>query len=402
MERIKIVRIIARLNIGGPALHAILLTVGINKNRFDSLLVCGSVSKDEGDMSYYASERNVKPIFIPELKREINFRYDFTAFKKIFNIIKTEEPQIIHTHTAKAGTLGRLAAILYNFLNLFNHKRVKLVHTFHGHIFEGYFSKSKTKLFILIEKFLSCFTAKIITVSDSLKNELIALGVSKGDKIKVIPLGFDLCSFLTIPETNDTILNIGIVGRLVPIKNHRLFLEAAAKVISDNPRMKLRFDVIGDGELRQDLEAYSRKLNISSQVNFLGWQKDLDKIYLGLDVVALTSNNEGTPVSLIEAMASGRIVVATDVGGVRDLLGSEIEAPIRPNEKFKVLERGIIADSGDSESFAKALNFILEHGDTIKKIKVEARNFVKKRFREERLISDIETLYDSLMAPCYD
>ena len=165
MKKIKILRIIARLNIGGPAIHTILLTDGLDKSRFDSLLVCGNVSKDEADMSYYAAEKNVKPYFISELKRELNLFNDIVAFKKIFNLIKTEQPDIIHTHTAKAGTLGRLAAISYVFFHPFHDKRIQLVHTFHGHIFQGYFNKFITRLFILIEipKNLSNSSPKGIT-----------------------------------------------------------------------------------------------------------------------------------------------------------------------------------------------------------------------------------------------
>lgn len=397
MKKIKILRIIARLNIGGPAIHTILLGAGIDKTRFDSLLVTGSIGNDEGDMGYYASEKNVKPIFIPQLKREINFRDDIGALKKIYNIIKIEQPQIIHTHTAKAGTLGRLAGILYNCLNPFAHKRVRLIHTFHGHIFVGYFNKIETQIFILIERFLALFTSKIITVSDSVKNELIASGICNVNKIKVIPLGFELEKFFNIPSMNGDRLNIGIVGRLVPIKNHNLFLEAAAKIIADNPQMQLRFEVIGDGQLRQELEAYSRKLNISSQVDFLGWQKDLVKIYSFLDVVALTSINEGTPVSLIEAMASGRAIVATDVGGVKDLMGLEIEAGIKPNTNFKVLERGVLVNSQDADSFSAALTFILQNSALREDMGMHARDFVKNKFAKERLIRDLEGLYSNLL-----
>jgi len=394
MKKIKILRIIARLNIGGPAIHTILLTEGLNKDKFDSLLVYGSIDRCEGDMYYYAGEKNIRTYYIPELRRKINPIYDLIAFIKIYNLIRTEKPQIIHTHTAKAGALGRLAGIVYNCLE--PKRKVKLLHTFHGHIFEGYFNKFKTKIFILIERFLTFFTIKIITVSESVKKELIALNICPGEKIEVIPLGFELEFFLKISPRDDAVLSIGIVGRLAPIKNHRLFLEAAAKVISDNPKIQLRFKIIGDGELRKDLEEYARKLNINKQVEFLGWQKDLVNVYAGLDIVALTSMNEGTPVSLIEAMASGRAVVATDVGGVKDLLGGEISVGARPDADFRVLERGIIAKPADPFGFAAALNFILKNNALRKKIAEVARNFVKDRFNKVRLIRDIENLYNSV------
>jgi len=390
MRKIKILRIIARLNIGGPAIHAILLTEGLDKSRFQSLLIYGSLDTNEGDMLYYAAQKQLRPIFISELKRQLGIVTDIIALKKIYKIIKTVQPDIIHTHTAKAGTLGRIAGILYNFLY---RKQTLLVHTFHGHVFEGYFSKFPTRVFLLIERFLAIFTDRIITVSNSLKNELIALGICKAQKIEIIPLGLELEKFFQVPLKNQPSLNIGIVGRLVAIKNHRLFLEAAVKVIDNNPHPQLRFKIIGDGELRRDLEEYADKLGIKRQVDFLGWQKDLVSVYAGLDIVALTSINEGTPVSLIEAMASARAVVATDAGGVKDLLGEEIE----PVANFKILERGLMVSRPDPESFAAALIFILQN-DALRKKTVEvARSFVKDRFTKERLIKDIEDLYIKLI-----
>jgi len=397
MKKIKILRIIARLNIGGPAIHTILLTQGLDKSRFESLLVCGNRDKDEGDMSYYAEEKKVKPIFIPELRRKLSLASDIAALIKIYKIIKAEQPDIIHTHTAKAGALGRLSGILYNLLHPKSGKQIRLIHTFHGHVLEGYFNKLKTRIFIFIERFLAIFTSRIITVSESVKNELMALRICKPEKINVIPLGFELDNFFKIPLIDKPALNIGIVGRLVPIKNHRLFLEAAAKVISDNPGMGLRFKIVGDGELRQILEEYSRKLNIDGQVDLLGWQKDLVNVYTNLDIVALTSLNEGTPVSLIEAMACSKAVVATDVGGVRDLLGDEVNAGIRPDADFKALERGIIVKPQDSFSFAAAMNFMLRNTAVRKNMAEKARNFAKEKFTKERLIEDMENLYSVML-----
>jgi len=397
MKKIKILRIIARLNIGGPAIHTILLAEGLDKNRFESLLVCGSPGKDEGDMLYYSLERNIEPIFIPELKRGLNFFNDVAAFRKIYNIIKIEQPDIIHTHTAKAGTLGRLAGVLYNFINRKKDKRIKLIHTFHGHIFEGYFSNFKTQVFILVERILAFFTCRIITVSESLKKELISLKISKENKIEVIPLGLELDNFLKISSRDESVLNIGIVGRLVPIKNHRLFLDAARKVITDNPGTRLKFNIIGDGELKEELKSYSCQLGISEKVSFLGWQKDLVSIYSDLDMVALTSINEGTPVFLIEAMASARAIVATDVGGVRDLLGNEIKVVDKIKEGFEILEKGIIVRPQDSVSFAAALTFILRNSALRKDMGMHARDFVKNKFAKERLIRDLEGLYSNLL-----
>ena len=396
MKEIKVLRIIARLNIGGPAIHTVILTEGLDRNRFQSLLVCGSTGKDEGDMFYYARARSVTPIFIPELKRELNFFNDISAFKKIYNIIRIERPDIIHTHTAKAGTLGRTAGILYNLLHPFNNK-IKLIHTFHGHVFEGYFNGAWSRFFVLVEKILAFFTSRIITVSESVKRELIALHIAKENKIEVIPLGFDLEKFLNVPFKCGAVSNIGIVGRLVPVKNHKLFLDAAARLIADNPGLQLKFKIIGDGELRGELERYSVALGIKNNVDFLGWHKDLAGIYASLDIITLTSINEGTPVSLIEAMACARTVVATDVGGIRDLLGDEVFLKNTQGVDFKVLERGIMVKSRDVVNFAAALNFALRDSVLRRKMGEKARAFVKGKFTKDRLIKDIESLYSSLL-----
>lgn len=398
MKKITILRIIARLNIGGPAIHTVLLTEGLDKTRFRSLLVHGSLQEGEGDMSYYAREKSINPIFVPQLRRKLSVPADISALIKIYKIIRTEQPDIIHTHTAKAGTLGRAAGILYNFLRLPGRKQARLVHTFHGHVFEGYFDRFQTRIFILIERFLAVFTARIVTVSESIKEELIALGICKPEKIEVIPLGFELDKFLEIPPPNEGALNIGIVGRLVPIKNHRLFLEAAAKVIADNPGTRLSFKVVGDGELRFSLQEYAGRLGISGQVEFLGWQKDLAALYSSLDLVALTSLNEGTPVSLIEAMASSRTVVATDVGGVRDLLGPQRSLTHKPETAFLPLERGIIVKPNDARGFSEALNFALRNGALARDMAVSGREFARNTFSKQRLVKDMEGLYAGLIA----
>lgn len=375
MKKIKILRIIARLNIGGPAIHSVLLTEGLDSSRFETTLVCGSLSEGEGSMLYYAQAKGVSPRVVQELGRELNIWNDLAAFLKIYSIIKIEKPDIIHTHTAKAGSLGRLAGLIYN-MNVFRKKKVKLVHTFHGHALSGYFSSFTNRLFTVIERFLSGFTDVVITVSESVKNELLSLKICGQDKIKVIPLGFELDELLALKQRESDIVNIGIVGRLVPIKNHRLFFDSAALLIKDFPNV--RFKVIGDGQLRKELEVYSSKSGLSKYVDFLGWQKDLAEIYSDLDVVALTSMNEGTPVSLIEAMAGARPVVATDVGGVRDLVGPD---------------RGFVVRPQDAQAFADKLRLLARNSALRKQMGLRGREFVKVMFLKSRLIKDMEELY---------
>jgi len=383
MKKIKILRIIARLNIGGPAIHCILLTEGLNKGKFNSVLVSGKVDISEGDMLYLANEKNVKPIIIPELGRSVNFIKDVVAFCRLFLIIFREKPDIIHTHTAKAGSLGRFAGLLYKLLS---GRRCILIHTFHGHVFGGYFGKRKTKVFIWIERLLAKFTDRIVVVSNAIKNELIELGIGNFNKISIIPLGLELDGLLTIPIKNNfknnSELKIGIIGRLTSIKNHLMFLRVIKKLMDLKSLTQMRFIIAGDGELRESLENYAHSLRLNNFVIFAGWQKDLINLYSQLDIVALTSLNEGTPVSLIEAMAAGRPVVATNVGGVKDLVNED---------------RGFLVESEDIDGFASALKSLLEDENLRRRLGQFGREFVRNKFTKGRLINDIEVLYEELL-----
>jgi glycosyltransferase involved in cell wall biosynthesis len=347
---IKVVRIIARLNIGGPTIHTILLTRELNDEKYESILVTGNVASSEGDMAYYAEKMGVKPVFIKELGRELSWKDDLIAFFRIFMLLCKEAPDIVHTHTAKAGTLGRLSGILYNFISgifarlaksgkfeplkrgVFK-KKVKLVHTFHGHVFHSYFGYFKTRLFIFIEKVLAFFSDRIIAISELQAKDIVEkFLVAPAKKVSVIPLGLNLSVFFANKENGvnfrkecgalDDDIFVGTVGRLVPVKNHELFLSAIKKLREQREKMDVRFAIVGDGELRRELHDFSGALGIQDHVVFSGWQKDLAGVYAGLDIVALTSNNEGTPVSLIEAMASGKPIISTKVGGVVDLMGA--------------------------------------------------------------------------------
>ncbi len=397
MKRIKIIRIIARLNIGGPAIHTVLLSEGLDKGRFDSLLICGPVEKTEGDMLYYAREKNVRPYFIPELTRRVNPLNDCIAFLKVYNIIKCTNPDIIHTHTAKAGTIGRVAGIMHNLLHLYRKKRIKLVHTFHGHVFEGYFNVILTRVFIAIERMLALFTDRIITVSATVKQELLSLGICREGKIEVIPLGLELQGFLNLSLTDRKASKIGMVGRLVPIKNHSLFIRAAGVLIGNPVYAGVEFYIVGDGELRMKLEAYAQESGINNRIHFLGWQRSLAEIYAQLDIVCLTSINEGTPVSLIEAMASARPVVATDAGGVRDLLGGGVSGDNEYVDGFEICQRGILVTKAVPETFASALSVLLEDSRLRMNMGQAGRGFVRNKFSGERLIKDIENLYGRIL-----
>ena len=379
----KVLRIIARLNIGGPAKNAILLTEGLKGFGVETILVCGEPCLFEGDMSFLAQSKKITPIIVKELGREISIWNDLVAFWKIYRIICRESPDIIHTHTAKAGALGRLAACLYKLRGA----KCKIVHTFHGHILKGYFGKLRSILFLWIERFFALFTDKILTVSNALKKELEELRIAGPEKILVIELGFELDELLNLPQKAPVsgAINIGIVGRLVPIKNHRMFLEVARQVLSDKKWVSqpVKFIIIGDGELREALKSYAQKLGIVDSVEFRGWVREVKKIYEELDIVVLTSLNEGTPVSLIEAMAAGRGVVATDVGGVRDLVEDGIN--------------GYLVPSGNAELFVDRLKRLIEDAGKREQFGLNGREGVRARFKKERLLVDIVGLYNNLI-----
>ena len=401
MKKIKILRIIARLNIGGPAVHSILLTRYLINDRFDSILIAGMIGKSEGDMMYLAEANNIKPVLIKELGREISWNDDIIAFLKILRIVFKERPDIIHTHTAKAGTLGRTAGIIYNTIS--SHKAY-LVHTFHGHIFNSYFSTLKTNLFILIERVLARFTDKIIVISKGQEKELSKrLNIKDKSKLELIPLGLDLSPFYEAEkycglfkrelELDDDTKLIGIIGRLVPVKNHRMFLDAVKKY-KEIDNKKVKFIIIGDGELGEELKKYSIDFGIKDDVIFTGWRKDLENIYSDLDMVVITSFNEGTPVSIIEAMAAGKPVIATDVGGVRDIFTPKLE--IR-NSKFEIQEEGILINSNDSDSLSEGIDFLLDNPEMAKDMGKNGRVAVKERFDIQRLVNDMEKMYEKLL-----
>ena len=385
-DRIKVLRVIARLNIGGPAIHVILLTSGLNKERFASQLVTGTVSEGEGDIAYTARGSGIEPFIIPELKRDLKLNNDITAFLKLYRLMRKLKPDIVHTHTAKAGALGRLAAIM--------NKVPIRIHTFHGHVFHSYFGRFRTRIFITIEKILAKFTDRIVVISQNqLKDVRDTYRIARGDKFSVIPLGLNLGPFMS-PQKKDGIrkrllideetLLVGIVGRLTEVKNHRMFLKAAERVRQLAPGIKVRFLIVGDGKLKQSLEAYANELGLKDFVIFAGWTGNIETVYKDLDVICLTSLNEGTPISLIEAMASGKAVIATDVGGVRDVVIDN--------------ETGLLSPSGDTEGFARNLLSLLADADRRKNIGEKARASVYEKFSGERLLKDMESLYEEELA----
>jgi glycosyltransferase involved in cell wall biosynthesis len=401
---IRILRLIARLNIGGPAIQAITLSSELSRNQYQTLLVCGSLSPGEGDMTYLANDKGVHRFIIKELGRNISLMDDLKSFFILRKIIKRFKPDILHTHTAKAGALGRLAVLSLRTPFLLS-KDIRVYHTFHGHTFHSYFSRLKTFIFILAEKFLARFTDSIIVVSEQQKEDICeTFKIADEKKVQVIRLGFDLSAYekiaphrkVSLPNNdhrkNPEPLRVGIVGRLTPIKNHSMLLEAINYLSVSAKLDRFKFIVIGDGELKTMLIKEAEKLNVKEAISFRGWQKDMPAIYSELDIVVLTSKNEGTPVAIIEAMAASRPVVTTAVGGVPDLIGSVMEK--KPGG-FQIGKRGLILPSGNAEALAGALLFVLENREELKPMIQCAKEFVFASFSQQRLLNDIKTLYET-------
>ncbi len=403
-EKIRVMRIISRLNIGGPAIHVQLLTKGLDPAVFESTIVTGTISPNEGDMGYLFDGFEKKPIVIQDLQREISIRKDLRVFLNIFRLIRQFHPDIVHTHTAKAGSGARTTVFLYNLMA--NHK-ILTVHTFHGHIFRGYFNRLKSQTFVLVERVIGRMTDVIIAISESQKKELVEkYRIAPPEKVKVIELGFDLNPFLSASKhrgrfrqrlgVGDETILIGIIGRLVPIKNHGMFLEAARILLERYPELPVKFLVVGDGELRGELQQQSRRLGIASHVAFCGWIRDVAQVYADLNILALTSINEGTPVSIIEAMASSVPVIATKVGGVQDLMGAPDCVP--GQKGFSLCQRGVLCNRFDPAGFAEGIKFLIDvEIEEISDRVAQARSFVINRYGRDRLIADIERLYRQLM-----
>jgi glycosyltransferase involved in cell wall biosynthesis len=399
----KILRIIARLNVGGPARHVVWLTEGLQQYGCETLLVAGVVPPGEDDMSYVAEASGVHPFTLPQMSREISVKDALTIWK-LFRLMRRERPDIVHTHTAKAGTVGRVAGMMYSALST---RRCRFVHTYHGHVFHSYYRKFKTRLFLAIEQFLARFaTDRIIVISEQQRREINEVfHVGRPGQFAVIPLGIDLSVYASwrdrrshlrseLKLRDDDVL-IGIVGRLTEIKNHRLFLEAAA-ILKQTDGSRARFVIIGDGNLRLDLEAQAKSLKLENNVAFLGTRNDPENFYPALDIVALTSLNEGTPLTLIEAMANARPVVATDVGGVADLLGS----PARQYDEapgYHICERGVSVAGGNAEGFAGGLQRLIADPNLRDDLGRAGLDFVTHKYAKERLLRDMAELYRDLM-----
>jgi glycosyltransferase involved in cell wall biosynthesis len=380
---IRVVRLFSRLNIGGPSVHVILLTAGLTARGYRTRLVVGQESTQEGNLLDLAAEKGVPCERLDALGREIRVISDIRALFGLYRVIRDFQPSVVHTHAAKAGLLGRVAARLAGV--------PVVVHTYHGHVLRGYFGPVKTAVFRGLEALLSHLSDALIAVSEAVKQDLVALGVARAEHIRVIALGLDLERFTlelprgvlrAAPGVAAEAPLVGMVGRLVPIKDVPTFLRAAALVRAARP--DARFALVGDGLERAALEREAARLGLSETLSFHGWRRDMEAVYGDLDVVVNSSRNEGTPVALIEALASGRPVVATRVGGTADLLGGG--------------DFGCLVPPEDPQALALAILGVLEEPQAARARALRGRAHVLERHGADRLVRDIDGLYRELLS----
>lgn len=385
-SKIKVLRIINRFNLGGPVWNVSYLSKHLPEN-YQTLLVGGVSDVSEGDALFIPKEMDLEPLVLVSMSRNVRFLGDIKAFFELLKIIRAYKPDIVHTHASKAGALGRLAAYLCG--------TKVIVHTFHGNVFKGYFNRSVTWVFIRIERILARMSDQIIAISEMQKQELtITYNLAPASKVSVVPLGFDLLKFAPTPEKRKRLrgewglaeaeIAIGIIGRLTPIKNHTLFIDAAMLALK-SAVIPFRFFIVGDGELREEIQDYiaEKGAEYGRYFTFTSWVKKMEDFYPLLDLVCLCSLNEGTPVSLIEAQASGIPVVTTNVGGVQNIVLNG--------------QTGTIVNDFDAQTFAQSILDIVQNEKLHAQMSQKAIKFVLQNFSVEKLIHNTDELYTKIL-----
>jgi glycosyltransferase involved in cell wall biosynthesis len=386
-EPIRILRVIARLNVGGPALHVAYLSEGLKARGYETILVAGTVGEGEGSMEDIALSRGIEPIFIPALQREVSPMEDIGAARALRTLINDVRPHILHTHTAKAGAVGRAAAAISG-----SAKPPVIMHTFHGHVLRGYFGAATTAAFRQLERTLAHSTDVLIAVSPEVRDDLVALGIAPRSRIAVVRLGLDLESRVRASPGAGEALRaqlgvapdrfvIGWLGRMTHIKRADDLLRAFAQLLKTADVDLL---LVGDGPLRGALEAQAKALGVWAHVHFIGYRSDVADVYEACNAIALSSANEGTPVTVIEALAAGLPVVSTDVGGVRDVVRDTVD--------------GFLVEPGNVDELAARLGDLAADPAQARAMGHTATERVVERYSVPRLIDDIDSLYRSFLA----
>jgi glycosyltransferase involved in cell wall biosynthesis len=384
-SRIRVLSVIARLNLGGAAPQAILPSGRrMDPDRYETLLVHGTLPRGEGSMVGLAEREGAAMEFVPELVRSVHPPRDLRALRRLGAIVRRFRPHVVHTHTAKAGFIGRLAALTVR-------PRPVIVHSYHGHVLEGYFGAFASGAYRSLEQFLGRFSDCLVGGSQATVDDLLRLGVAPPDKFRVIPLGLDLTPFAQLAEEDglqarrdlgitDGMTLLTYVGRIVAIKRLDTLLRGFAHATSHESPLHLA--IVGDGVIRRDLESLASQLGITRMVSFLGHRPDLPQLLAATDIAVLSSANEGTPVSLIEAAAAGKPAVASSVGGVPEVVTSQT---------------GILYPPGDEYALANAIIRLAADSDLRRRLGDSARHAALRRYSAERLVADVSGLYEELI-----
>jgi glycosyltransferase involved in cell wall biosynthesis len=386
-ERIRVLRVIARLNMGGPTLHVAYLTKGLEERGYETTLVAGSLARGEDSMAFEAEKLGIDAVQIPQLHRDLSPLYDPMSVRRLVEVIRDVRPHIVHTHTAKAGAVGRMAALLAG-----EARPPVLVHTFHGHVLRGYFDPVRTEFFRETERFLARHTTRLIAVGPEVRDDLVSLGVAPAEKFSVIRLGIDLEGRVAGEEEGEDLRRVfgippgrfvvGWIGRMTGIKRVPDVLETFKRLLDRGADAQLV--LVGDGPERDHLEERARELGIARRTLFVGYQREIAP-YLGLfDALLLPSANEGTPVVAIEALAARRPVVATRVGGVPDVVRDGVD--------------GFLAGVGDVDALAARLDELARDPALRARLGEAGRDHVVPRYRVSRLVDDVDVLYRDLLA----
>jgi glycosyltransferase involved in cell wall biosynthesis len=387
-EQIRILRLIARLNMGGPALHVSYLTRGLDQRGYRTTLGAGSLARGEGSMAFVADELGVDVRTVSQLHREVSPVLDPVSVARIAGLIREVRPHILHTHTAKAGAIGRTAALLAG-----DARPPIVVHTFHGHVLRGYFDPMRTAFYREVERSLARVTTRLVAVSPEVRDELVQLGVAPAAKFSVIRLGIDLDSRIVEPASDGLELRrafgipedafvVGWIGRMTAIKHLPDVLVAFARLRDRG--IDARLCLVGDGPDREYVEELAYRLGIARSTLYLGYQREIAPYYTLFDALLLPSGNEGTPVVAIESLAAGTPVVATRVGGVPDVVSDGVD--------------GLLAEVGDVEGLTAALARLARDPELRKQMGRAGRERTLPRYRVERLVDDVDELYRELLA----
>ena len=375
----RVVHVVARLNVGGAALSVLELAAAQRRRGHEVLVIAGTIPEGEASMEYVAEELDVPYLRLPALKREVSLLPDIEAIRELRILLRKRQPDVLHTHTSKAGTTGRLAAILAG------RRRPKVVvHTFHGHVLSGYFDTRRERTFRIIERMLAHVTDRLIAVSDEVRDDLVRFRVAPFAKFSVIPYGFDLDARVRQDDStrarkraearvDDSAFVIGWAGRLTDVKRPLDLVRAAAAV--DGSVLVLA----GDGELRAELEALTHELGMEDRVRLLGYVADMGSWYAAFDAFLLTSANEGAPVVAIEAQSAGVPVVATDAGGTRTVVDDG--------------ETGFIVDIGDVSALSDRLRQLRDETGLRRSLGATGAERMRDKFSIERMADDIDRLY---------